>query len=49
MWVRVQSAGSFDQIGRGWVVGDSRFFSFFLSFQSSFYLPLAHVTDSHLD
>jgi len=25
------------------------FLSFFLSFQSSFYLPLTHVTDSHLD
>ena len=34
-----------DWVGRGW----PRILSFFLSFQSSFYLPLAHVTDSHLD
>ena len=34
-------------IGFG-VEGGRGFLCFFLSFQSSFYLPLAHVTDSHL-
>jgi len=36
-------------IGRGWVEGGRGFLSFFLSFQSSFHLLLAHVTDNHLD
>jgi len=36
-------------IGRGWAKGGRGFLFFFLSFQFSFCLSLAHVTDSHLD
>jgi len=36
-------------IGREWVVGGQEFFLSVFLFLSSFYLPLVHVTDSHLD